>query len=115
MEAGGAGADGYGVGHGVIGGERGFKGGKFGAERQVRGAKDGGDGVDFGLGDVGGGERNGHGRLKSMVSHPSRDEAARWMGHSRFQAIGVGCLINRPSKGTVVRTRAMVWAAVPLP
>ena len=52
MQTGGAGADGYGVGHGVIGGQRGFKGRKLGAEAEVRRAQNGGDGIDFGLGDV---------------------------------------------------------------
>jgi len=68
MQAGGAGAYGYSVGDGVILGKCGFKCGEFGAERQVRRAEDGGDGVDVGLGDVGGAEWDGHGRLGSGVS-----------------------------------------------
>ena len=53
MQAGGAGADGYGVGHGVIVGQCGFKGRQFRAEAEVRRAQNGGDGIDLRLGDVG--------------------------------------------------------------
>ena len=56
VEAGGAGANGYGVRDSVVGGEGGFKGGKFWAEAQMGGAKDGGHGFDFLLGYVGGTE-----------------------------------------------------------
>ena len=52
METGGAGADGYGIGHGVISGQGGFKGWKLGSKAEVRRTQNCGDGIDFGLRDV---------------------------------------------------------------
>ena len=52
METGSARADGYGVGHGVIGGQRGFKGCKLGPKAEMRRAQNCRDSIDFRLRDV---------------------------------------------------------------
>ena len=74
MKAGGAGADGDGVGDGVVGGQSGFKRGEFGAEAEVGRAQDGSDGVDFGFGDVGRRERNGRIQIRWCADLGSRAE-----------------------------------------
>ena len=68
VQAGGAAADGDGVGDGVVVGEGGFEGGEFGAEAEVRRAQDGGDGVDFGFGDVGRAERDVRNHVRGFQS-----------------------------------------------
>ncbi len=122
MQSGGAAADGDGMGSGVVFGERGFEGGEFGSEAEMGSAQDGGDGGDFGFGDVGCGEGN-------VRGHRARDVRGRGI-HPEMQILrlavlaqedtsilnrGAGFLIRRLSRGTDVKTLAMVVAAVPLP
>ncbi len=82
VKAGGAAADGDGVGDGVICGEGGFEGSEFGAEAEVGRAQHGSDGGDFGFGDVGGAERD---RLVHGVHKAAEfGSAAHWLAVLRI-------------------------------
>ncbi len=96
MQAGSAGADGHGVLHGVIRGQLRFKGRKFRAQAEMGRAQDGGYGRDLRLGNVGRGEWNVRGHMRSGCNSPA--------GCCR----GTGCLMSKRSSGTVASTRAMV-------
>ncbi len=93
-----SGTDRDGMIHAVIGGESFFECAEFRTETEVWRAQDAGDGLDLLVGDVGSRQRNLHRHCDSCVA-----------------ATGVGCLMSRPSKGTVVSTCAIFSAAVPLP
>ena len=85
MQTGGAGADGHGVIHGVIRGQRGFKGRELGAQAEVRRAQDGGDGIDLRLGNVGRGEWNT--RWSSWLRVSCRDGVRQRRGLLDEQAV----------------------------
>ena len=105
MQAGGAGADGYGVLHAVIRSQLRFKGRKFRAQAEVRRAQNGGDGRDLRFGNVGRGKWNVRGHIALRLRAVAGQAVAS----------GTGCLMSKPSSGTVASTRAMVSAAVPSP